>query len=215
MKENNEFNDLKKCFLDYKKKAGNISYIACFGKTFIDKKSQEYELAENVAETVVKNGFGVIHGGYTGVMEASSHGADKAIEKDRKKNKYWNIGVPMVTFDKELKRASKVNLPPAKDISDRKKALIEFCDICVVLPSGGFGTILESLEIFHMNQLAEKFGGKIRPLIFIGGNWKKIFTSLYKNLDMNNQKDGESFVYFVKSIKEVEKILDSIKIKND
>lgn len=215
MKKNNEFNDLKKYFRDYKKKAGNISYIACFGKTFLDKKSREYELADHVAEMVVKNGFGVIHGGYTGVMEASSNGADKAIKKDRRKNKYWNIGVPMATFDKELKRSSKTNLPPAKDISDRKKALIEFCDICVVLPSGGFGTILESLEIFHMNQLAEKFGGKIRPIIFIGGNWKKIFDDLYKNLDMNKQKGGESFVYFIKSLKELNSILDILRKKDE
>lgn len=214
MKKINEFNDLKKAFLNYKKKAGNISYVACFGKTFIDKNSREYELAENVAELIIDDGFGVIHGGYTGIMEASSYGADRAIKKDKNKNSYWNIGVPMVIFDKELKRASKINLPTAKDISDRKKALIEFCDICVVLPSGGFGTILESLEIFHINQLAEKFGGKIRPLIFIGGNWQKIFDSLYKNLDMNKQKGGESFVYFIKSLKELNNILDTIREKD-
>ncbi len=215
MKKNNEFNDLEKSFLDYKKEAGDISYVACFGKTFLDKETQEYELAKNTAELIIENGYGIIHGGYVGTMEALSCGADIAIEKDKNKNKYWNIGVPMATFDKELKRSSKTNLPPAKDISDRKKALIEFCDICVVLPSGGFGTILESLEIFHMNQLAEKFGGKIRPLIFIDGNWKKIFDDLYKNLDMNKQKGGESFVYFIKSLKELNSILDILRKKDE
>ncbi|HNS34408.1 MAG TPA: LOG family protein [bacterium] len=215
MKKNNEFNDLKKSFLEYKKKAGNINYIACFGKTFLDKDSQEYKLAKDVSELIIKNGFGVIHGGYTGIMEASSLGADRAIKKDKEKNKYWNIGVPMIVFDKELERSSEINLPPAKDISDRKKALIEFCDICVVLPSGGFGTILEALEIFHTNQLAEKFGGKIRPLVFIGGNWKKIFNSLYRNLDMNKQKNGESFVYFIKSLKELDGILSILRKKDE
>lgn len=215
MKKINEFHNLEKSFSDYKKKAGGISYVACFGKTFLDKQSKEYELAKNVAGLIIENNFGVIHGGYAGVMEASSYGADIAIEKDDNKNKYWNIGVPMITFDKELRRASKINLPSAKDISDRKKALIEFCDICVVLPSGGFGTILESLEIFHMNQLAEKFGGKIRPLIFIGGNWKKIFDNLYKNLDMNKQKNGESFVYFIKSLKKLNSILNILRKKNE
>ena len=215
MERNNEFNHLKKSFLEYRKKAGNINYVACFGKTFLDKRSHEYGLAENAAELIIENGYGIIHGGYCGAMEALSYGATKAIIKDKKKNKYWNIGVPMVTFDKELKRSSEINLPPAKDISDRKKALIDFCDICVVLPTGGFGTILESLEIFHMNQIAEKFGGKIRPLIFIDGNWEKIFDNLYKNLDMNKQKNGELFAYFVKSLKELNDILSILNKKDE
>lgn len=84
-----------------------------------------------------------------------------------------------------------------------------------MLPSGGFGTILEALEIFHTNQLAEKFGGKIRPLVFIGGNWKKIFNSLYRNLDMNKQKNGESFVYFIKSLKELDGILSVLRKKDE
>ena len=83
------------------------------------------------------------------------------------KSDYLNIGVPLRMIDKELARSSKINRPAAETIGDRKKALIEFCDACIVMPSGGFGTILESLETFHMNPLAEQFGGKIRPLIYL------------------------------------------------
>ena len=215
MENKNEFNDLAKTFFEYRKRAGDIKYAACFGKTFLDKKSSEYKLAEKVAGIVIKNGFGVLHGGYTGVMEASSIGANKEIKKSENRNKYWNVGVPMITFDDELNRSSEINLPAAKDISDRKKALIEFCDLCIVLPSGGFGTLLETLEIFHMNQLAEKFGGKIRPLIFIDGNWSKIFSQLYQNLDMHKQKNGDSFAYFIKSTEELENILEIIKNEDE
>lgn len=116
----------------------------------------------------------------------------------------------MRVIDKELARSADVNLPTAKDMSDRKKALVEFCDICVVLPSGGFGTILEALEIFHLNQIAEKFGGKIRPIIFMGGNWKKIINFLYENLDMRNQGAGENFVSFINTADELGEILQSM-----
>lgn len=214
MEKLNQFDDLKKAFNKYRKLAGSPAYAACFGKTFLDPKSPEYKLAEKVSALLVEHGFGIIHGGYIGVMEAASKGADRAINLDKKKNLYWNVGVPMKTFDKELARSSRVNLPAAKDISDRKKALIEFCDICVVLPSGGFGTLLESLELFHMNQIAEKFGGKIRPLIFLGGNWKKIFDDLYRDLDMNKQKGGQSFVSFPKTLNQLERVILKIKEKN-
>lgn len=213
MEKMNQFEDLKKAFARFKKLAGSPSYAACFGKTFLDQKSSEYKTADKVAQLLIEHGFGVIHGAYSGVMEASSRGADKAIAADKKKNHYWNIGVPMRIFDKELKRSSRVNLPSAKDISDRKRALIDFCDVCIVLPSGGFGTLLESLEIFHMNQLAEKFGGKIRPLIFLKGNWKKIFDDLYRDLDMTKQKGGQSFAYFPKTIGQLEKIIIRLKAK--
>ena len=207
MEQQNTFDKLEAEFEAFKEKAGGISYVACFGKTFLEKESEEFKLAENVAELLVDSGFGVIHGGYCGVMEASSNGANRAIAKDKTKNSYWNIGVPMKTFDAELAHSSFVNLPSAEDIGDRKKALISFCDICVILPSGGFGTLLESLEIFHNNQIAEKFGGKIKPLIFVKGNWKKIFDGLYQQLDMNKQSGGDKFCYFIDTTEELGGIL--------
>lgn len=215
MNQQNTFDKLETEFKIFKEKAGGVSYVACFGKTFLDKESEEFKLAESVAETIVDNGFGVIHGGYCGVMEASSNGANRAIAKDEKKNSYWNIGVPMKTFDAELSHSSAINLPSAENIGDRKKALIEFCDICVVLSSGGFGTLLESLEIFHNDQIAEKFGGKIKPLIFIGGNWKKIFDDLYQQLDMNKQGGGDKFCRFIDTVEELELILKEIANKEE
>lgn len=207
----NDYGKISRCFISYKKKAGNIKFVSCFGKTFLAENSSEFKLAEKIAETIVGSGFGVLHGGYVGAMKAVSIGANKVIAKSKGSNSYWNIGVPMITFDTSLERSSLVNLPAAKDIADRKKALVELCDVCVVLPSGGFGTLVEALEIFHTNQLAEKFGGKIRPLIFVGGNWKEIMKDLYCKLDMKNQKDGEKFCHFIKTTKQLQKILLMLK----
>jgi predicted Rossmann-fold nucleotide-binding protein len=198
------FEDLKSTFEDYRTKAGSPSYIACFGKTFLEPENETYKLSQRVAEVIVQNGFGVLHGGYIGAMEAVSSGANTAIKKDASKNEYWNIGVPMYLFEKELKHSSSVRLPAAGDIFDRKEALVTFCDACVVLPSGGFGTLLEVLEIFHSNQMAEKFGGKIRPLFLVGNNWKTLFEAIGTHLDMNNQSSGEAFTHFLTSVEELD-----------
>ena len=206
----NNYEKIRESFNKYKQKAKVDKYIACFGKTFISKSSLEYRMSKKIGYLNIKQGFGVIHGGYSGVMEAISFGADKAINEFDAANKYWNIGVPMKTFDKSLKRSSRVNLPACNDILDRKRALIELCDICVVLPSGGIGTVLETLGIFHLNQIAEKFGGKIRPIIFIGSNWKRIIKYLLSKLNMSSQSIGDNFTYFCKNYEDYEKLIKKL-----
>ena len=208
------FEDLEKAFADYSNKAGSPAYIACFGKTFLESDSEAYKLSEKVGAMIVENGFGVLHGGYIGSMEAVSNGANDAIGKDASKNEFWNIGIPMQTFDGNVARASSVHLPPANDIFDRKKALITFCDACVVLSSGGGGTLLEALELLHVNQIAEKFGGKIRPLFFVGDAWKDLFNEIYSRLDMTKQSNGELFLHFLASIEDLDKELKLLKTKN-
>ena len=208
------FEDLEKAFADYSNKAGSPAYIACFGKTFLESDSEAYKLSEKVGAMIVENGFGVLHGGYIGSMEAVSNGANDAIGKDASKNEFWNIGIPMQTFDGNVARASSVHLPPANDIFDRKKALITFCDACVVLSSGGVGTLLEALELLHVNQIAEKFGGKIRPLFFVGDAWKDLFNEIYSRLDMTKQSNGELFLHFLASIEDLDKELKLLKTKN-
>ena len=91
---------------------------------------------------------------------------------------------------------------------DRKKALTHFCDACIVLPSGGIGTILEAIELFHLNQLAEKFKGKIRPIIFIGKHWKELMDGIMEKLDMEKQKGGDDFIHFVDSFEQLKNIFE-------
>lgn len=204
------FSDMEKSFLYHKKRAGNIRYVACFGKTFLSKDDAAYDISHSIGKCLIENGFGVLHGGYCGAMEAISNGADSAIYNNLEKNLHYNVGVPMQIFDKELKRSAKINLPAAVDIVDRKKALTHFCDACIVLPSGGIGTVLEAIELFHLNQLAEKFGGKIKPIIFIGKHWKELMDNIMERLDMEKQKGGEEFTHFINSVDQLIPILNKI-----
>ena len=68
----NNYEKIRESFNKYKQKAKVDKYIACFGKTFISKSSLEYRMSKKIGYLNIKQGFGVIHGGYSGVMEAIS-----------------------------------------------------------------------------------------------------------------------------------------------
>lgn len=197
-------------FNNFKEKAGNPKYIACFGKTFVDVESEDYMLSEKIGETIVDCGFGVLHGGYIGTMDAVSKGAQTAIAKDATKNNYWNIGVPMKLFEENVARTNAMHLAVTDNIFDRKRALVEMGDACVVLPVGGVGTFLEVIEVFHLNQLNLKFGGKIRPIIFFGSRWQKLMETIYTELDLTGQSDGSSFTTNVLTIDALKDTLTNI-----
>lgn len=202
--------NIQKELLEIKEQAGNPKYISCFGKTFVEKDAPEYQTSKDIGEIIVDNGFGIMHGGYIGTMEAVSEGANISIQKDQNKNENWNIGVPMKTFDKDLKRADCKQLSASDNILDRKRILVENCDACVVLPIGGIGTLLEVIEIFHINQINTKFGGEIKPIIFYGKIWKELMDTISDKLDLKGQSDGSSFVTFINSLDELKEALKSL-----
>lgn len=204
--------EVKNEFLSFKEKAGNPSYIACFGKTFVNEDDPNYTASQEVGKLVVENGFGVTHGGYTGTMQAVSSGANEGIKLDSKKNAFWNIGVPMKTFDSNVKRAECSQLTATLNILDRKRVLVDMCDACIALPVAGFGTLLETIEIFHVNQINSKFGGKIRPIIFYGKVWKELMGDIMNRLDLKGQSSGDEFVTYVETLDELKEALKKLKI---
>ncbi len=203
---------IKKEFLLFKEKAHCLSYIACFGKTFVGEEEENYKTSQEIGRLVVNSGFGVIHGGYIGTMQAVSNGANEGIKQDENKNAFWNIGVPMKTFDKDVKRADCSQLTATENILDRKRVLVEMCDACVVLPVGGMGTLLEVIEIFHVNQINSKFGGPIKPIIFYGKIWKELMKDIESKLDLKGQSNGEDFTYYVDTLDQLKDTLVKIKL---
>jgi predicted Rossmann-fold nucleotide-binding protein len=207
-----ELEQIKKEFLEFKGKAGNPAYVACFGKTFVGEDNRNYGISQDIGKLIIENGFGVLHGGYIGTMQAVSSGANEAIKLDPNKNAFWNIGVPMKTFDADVKRADCAHLTATENIFDRKRILIEMCDICVVLPIGGVGTLLEVIELFHINQINSKFGGKITPIIFYGKMWKELMSDLTRKLDLSGQSNGSDFTTYVDTLGELREVLSNKKL---
>ena len=209
--EISSFKNLEDSFAEYKRLSGACGYVACFGKTFISEDHPDFSFAQEVSKQVIASGFGVIHGGYLGIMKGVSIGADTAIKNDGSKNTYWNIGVPLTIFDDELCRVAEINLPPASELLDRIKALLTFCDACIVLPSAGFGTLAEAILLFHLNQIAEKFLlAAPKPMLLLGKSWQSLFEMIYQTLDMTNQIKGENFILFGETLEDVKVFLKKL-----
>ncbi len=196
----------------FKKESGANMFVACLGKSSLKKNSADYKTIKKLGEIIIEEDFGLIHGGYSGgAMQAIDEGASETILKQNKKNSL-NIGVPYLPFDNDWPRVEKsVFLKPAKKLSERIDNIICNSDIIVVLPKGGFGTLTELIYAFHVNQIEEDVGGKIRPIIFYGINWKILMKELMKGLDVTKQSTGKNWSYYVDTPEDFKKILFSLK----
>lgn len=192
--------------IEIKSKTGK-KYVAIFGKTFIDSTSSEYIKLQEFSGKVIENNFGVIHGGYIGLMRAVSDGANSIINKNNI-DKELNIGVPEEKLEANgILKSDCIHTVPANGIMERVNTLIQLSDYVVISEKGGFGTLLEMVGVFHMNQLNKKFGGIVRPIIFVGDIWQKLYNEIISSLDMYNQDDGKSFIHFVKTYDEALNII--------
>ena len=186
-------------------------WASVFGKTTIDAKSADYKLIIAVGECLIEEGYGIVHGGYSGgAMAAVSEGANTAIRYLGLSQKL-NVGVPHVLFDKEVARVRNASFTKtAKDIYGRLQ-IVASGNIAVVCPRGGIGTQLELTMVLHENATKRSFGQPVQPLIFVqtntGENWKQLFAHMSKTLRVSTED-----VYFVRTISQFQKILQNLKI---
>lgn len=126
--------------------------IAVFGSGRIDKDDFYYKKAYDLSHKLSNNGFTIITGGSSGIMEAGNKGAKTSagvliqLPREQKTNKYINITVQ------------------THSLLTRKHALIHYAHGFLVFP-GGFGTLDELSEIICLKQT--KLIKKI-PIILFG-----------------------------------------------
>ncbi|MFV0425881.1 MAG: TIGR00730 family Rossman fold protein [Beutenbergiaceae bacterium] len=117
--------------------------ISVFGSARLRPGDAEYELGEQVAAGLVKEGFAVITGGGPGIMEAANKGAQQAggtsvglgieLPFEQGMNQYVELGVNFRYF------------------FARKTMFVKYAQGFVVLP-GGFGTLDELFEALTLVQ---------------------------------------------------------------
>lgn len=197
---------------EFKEKSGASRFAACLGKSTLQKDEIAWKEIEKIADILISENFGIIHGAYAGgAMQAINDGAEKSIKKQNKNN-FLNIGVPFEIFEKEWPRVSYgVFLNPAKTLSERVDNIILNSDIVVVLPKGGFGTLAELIFAFHLNQIQEEVNGQIRPIIFYGEKWKFLMKEICKNLDLNGQSIGDKWCFHANSVHDFQEIIKKLK----
>ena len=177
--------------------------VSIFGSARTNEKSEYYNLAVNVAKSIVKSGYGVITGGGPGIMEAANKGASEA-------------GGISVGLNIELPFEQKQNMYIDSDKSldfdyffVRKVMFVKYSQGFVVMP-GGVGTLDELFEAITLIQTKkiEKF-----PIILVGKTyWSGLIDWIEKVLlDKHKAISPEdmNLIHIVDSPSQVTKILDS------
>lgn len=167
-----------------------------FGSSGTKEHEQDYKDAYELGKLLAQNGFTIVNGGYTGIMEASSKGAHEAGGKA--------IGIT----SKELKYSTPnkwlSEVIEAEDLFDRIKTYFQDANLFVILP-GGSGTLAELM--FACDLMA---AGTIEkcPIILYGDYWKPVLdhiapkANILKGMDsIKIIKDLDEFQEFLKQTK--------------
>lgn len=132
--------------------------VLIFGSARTKPEEKYYKLTEEVAEQLVKKGFGVTTGGGPGIMEAGNKGAQDAGGSSTGINidlPFEQSANPFIDKDKLLN---------FRYFFVRKLMFFKYAQGYVVMP-GGFGTIDEGFEVLTLIQTGKT--SKV-PIVFMG-----------------------------------------------
>jgi hypothetical protein len=159
-------------------------------------------MAEDIAENLVKHGYGVITGGGPGIMEAGNKGARKA----KGRSVGLNIFLPH-------EQKGNIYIDPDKLITFdyffvRKVIFVKYSQGFVVMP-GGFGTLDELTEALTLIQ-TKKIGRF--PIVMVGRDfWKGwvewVRRTLLKKESFVSEEDLDLFS-LVDTVEEAVQVID-------
>jgi hypothetical protein len=145
--------------------------VTVFGSSRFDESHPYYALAREIGSALAREGYAVMTGGGSGIMEAANRGAKEAgglslgcnihLPREQKPNRYLDRFIEFEHF------------------FARKVMLVKYSSAFVVMP-GGLGTLDETLEIATLMQT-----GKLGhfPLIAVGREfWDPFFSFLRESM---------------------------------
>ncbi len=134
-------------------------WIAVFGSGRIESDHPIYRTAYEVGELLAREGYGIVNGGYGGVMEAVAKGAQKENGAVR--------SVPCREFGRPNIHPYATEVIWTMTYEDRIRTLIQLSDGYIALP-GGIGTLA---EVFYAWSLAQVHREAPKPLVLYGHWW--------------------------------------------
>ena len=175
--------------------------VSIFGSTRTKPGEQYYQMAEEIAGMLVKNGYGVITGGGSGIMEAANKGA----QKQKGKSVGLNIELP-------YEQKSNLYIDPDKLISFdyffvRKIMFVKYSQGFIVMP-GGFGTLDELFEAITLIQTSKI--GRF-PIVLVGKDfWEGLFQWIRKTMlsQGNISPQDLNLISLVETSAEAVKVID-------
>ena len=150
--------------------------ISVYGSSQPKPGSPDYQLGYRVGQLLAQAGFTAQTGGYGGLMEAVSHGANEAgghvIGVTSAQIEAYRVIPPNPWIHEEIKYDT---------LRDRLLHLLLHCDGAIVLP-GGIGTLAEIALHWNFVQVDEV---PKNPLILLGELWPTVLTPLMESEYVN------------------------------
>ncbi|MBX3165509.1 MAG: TIGR00730 family Rossman fold protein [Bacteroidetes bacterium] len=153
--------------------------VSIFGSARTKPDSKYYQMAEEIAFKLVKEGYGIISGGGPGIMEAANKGAQQGGGK--------SVGLNIV-----LPHEQKYNdyIDDDKNISFdyffvRKTIFLKYSQGFIGMP-GGFGTmdeLFESLTLVQTNKIAQF------PVVLVGSEYWGGLLDWIKNTMLERERN--------------------------
>jgi len=183
--------------------------VSIFGSSRTEPGTKFYQMAEDLAQKLTVEGYGVITGGGPGIMEAANKGAQAA------KGKSVGLNIDLIFEPKPNDFIDFDKLITFRYFFVRKVMFVKYAQAFVLLP-GGFGTLDELFECLTLIQTHKI--DRI-PVILIG---KDFWTGLFKWAEeymiekyTNISKEDLQLVDLVDSVDEsIEIIKDYYKSKH-
>lgn len=201
---------------ELKEQSGAKLFASFIGGSKIAKNTHSYKMIEVATMILLRQGFGVIHGGFAGgAMLAVNDMANLVIAEQNLASEF-NIAVPQLQFDHLPRVSGAVFTDSARDIFDRLRAILSG-DIIIVSPSGALGTNLELSTAIHENVYCQYFkqSAKPKPIIFLqatrGTDWKKLLITKSEILGLKRYLSSYDWLYFIYSKDDLNNLLASLK----
>jgi len=173
--------------------------VTIFGSSRARPEDDVYKKAESIATRLAENGFAVITGGGSGVMEAANKGAALAGGQSIG----LNIQLP---FEQYPNPYSNLNLS-FRYFFVRKVMFVKYAVAYIILP-GGFGTLDELFEAVTLIQTK-----KIRPfpVILVGSEYWKGLLDWVKGTVLKERKISPDDLDILHITDDPEDIIKTIK----
>lgn len=140
--------------------------MAVFGSSEPLPGEPAYETARRIGTLLALAGFGIVNGGYGGVMEAASRGAREAGG--------FALGVTTADFARGAGNAWLSREHRAENLFERTRVLMEESAAYIILP-GKAGTLAELAFLWALHR-AGLLGG--RPIVLLGSFWSGFVEDL-------------------------------------
>jgi uncharacterized protein (TIGR00730 family) len=163
--------------------------VSVFGGSAPRPGTSAYAEAQALGAALARAGWTVATGGYSGVMEAASRGANEAgghvIGVTCSLIEEWRQLRPNAWVQEEQRFAT---------LRERLNYLVDFCDAAVALP-GGIGTLSEVALTWSLLQTGEI---RAKPLILLGQVWQATVSAFLREAGVYLHSGDEKLLYLAR-----------------